>query len=132
MGMLKGLVDFDKEVQKLEKELKPKLASRDKLQKARAVPTYVEKVPEKRQEEDRLKLEELLASISNIEAAIEAMKSSTGGEEEEAVAPVAVQKLEPMAYLEKHQVQAQLSAAANEAVKVQPEDPLQFISQYLA
>ena len=61
--LLKGVVDFSKEVERLQKELKTKEAALEKLQAKRADPNYASRCPAATQQEEGEKEVGLLGEV---------------------------------------------------------------------
>lgn len=72
--MLKGLIEVDKEVEKLNKKKEMLTQTVGKLQQAMSVADYATKVPENVQQSDKEKLEQSEAEIKRIAAAVETLK----------------------------------------------------------
>ena len=68
--LLRGVVDFSKEVARLEKERKLKQGLLERLQAKRADPNYASRVPESTQTEDKEKEEGLAGEVKLLESTI--------------------------------------------------------------
>jgi hypothetical protein len=64
--MLLGLVDFSKEIEKMEKQKELKETSIDKLQKTMALPGYATKAPPEKVDQDKAKLNEMQTELNVI------------------------------------------------------------------
>ena len=67
---LKGMVDYEKEIARLNKEMKKAKGPLDQLEKKMAADGYAEKVPENLKKQNVEKQEGLKKKISDIEEAI--------------------------------------------------------------
>ena len=68
--VLKGLVDAEKEIAKLEKKMEEMARTLGKLKEAAAAPGYEEKVPEAVRKEKQEKMEQLEGEMKRIEEGI--------------------------------------------------------------